>query len=170
MKTIAEQLGFYDAYHRNPWNKATHFVGIPAIIFALLLLLSWLGVTAGGITVTAAMVFTVAVMAYYVALDRVMAGVMVVLIGPLLFAAHQTAQWPWQQGLAIFLATFVGGWILQLIGHTVFEKRRPAFTDNLIQLLIGPLFFAAEILFFLGFKRDLQAEVRRLSVLAGAPG
>jgi hypothetical protein len=53
----------------------------------------------------------------------------------------------------------------QLVGHQVFEKRRPAFTDNAIQLLIGPLYFVAEVLFLLGFKQDLQREIQRLEII-----
>src|SRR5205814_10232023 len=34
------QLGLYAAVHRDWRNKATHFVGIPVIVFSLLLLLS----------------------------------------------------------------------------------------------------------------------------------
>ena len=34
------QLGAYAAVHRDWRNKATHFVGIPIIVFSLLLVLS----------------------------------------------------------------------------------------------------------------------------------
>jgi uncharacterized membrane protein YGL010W len=34
------QLGSYASVHRDWRNKATHFVGIPVIVFSLLLLLS----------------------------------------------------------------------------------------------------------------------------------
>ena len=65
-------------------------------------------------------------------------------------------------GALVFAICFGVGWVWQLIGHQVFEKRRPAFVDNIIQLLIGPLFFAAEILFALGMKEALRKEVGRL--------
>ena len=34
------QLGSYASVHRDWRNKATHFVGIPVIVFSLLLILS----------------------------------------------------------------------------------------------------------------------------------
>lgn len=33
---------------------------------------------------------------------------------------------------------FVLGWVFQLVGHRVLEKNAPAFTDNLIHLIVGP--------------------------------
>jgi len=76
---------------------------------------------------------------------------MAVVIAPLLILAFWVSLLSWKLNISLFLLLFIGGWILQFIGHTVFEKRRPAFTDNLIQLLIGPLFFVIEILKKLGY-------------------
>ena len=45
---------------------------------------------------------------------------------------------PW---LVITLA--VAGWVIQLAGHVIWEKRSPAFFTNLLQLLVGPAFFVA---------------------------
>lgn len=42
------------------------------------------------------------------------------------------------------LGIFVVGWIIQLYGHKVYEKKAPAFVDNFIHLLIGPLFILNE--------------------------
>ena len=49
-----------------------------------------------------------------------------------------TAEW-----LAIGAGSFVIGWMIQFIGHAA-EGRKPAFFDDLISLLIGPLFITAE--------------------------
>jgi uncharacterized membrane protein YGL010W len=166
MKTVGEQMSIYEAYHKSPWNKLTHFFGIPLIVFSILIPLSWLHVTLGGVPISAAMVFVGVVLAYYVALDVGLAATMLLFMVPLLYLAHRSAALPMATGLAVFLGAFVGGWIIQLIGHQVFEKRRPAFTDNLIQLLIGPLYFIAEVLFVLGFKHDLAREIRRREILA----
>ena len=37
------------------------------------------------------------------------------------------------------VALFVAGWILQFVGHSVYEKQSPAFFRNFVHLLIGPL-------------------------------
>jgi uncharacterized membrane protein YGL010W len=52
-------------------------------------------------------------------------------------------------------ALFVGGWSFQFLGHAVFERRRPAFVDDLSQTLIGPMFVAAKMLVWLGLRCDL---------------
>lgn len=54
-------------------------------------------------------------------------------------------------GLSLFAGLFVGGWILQLVGH-VFEGRRPALADDLFQIFVAPIFLAAEVFFALGYK------------------
>lgn len=166
MKSIAEQMSFYEAYHKNPLNKATHFIGIPAIIFSILIPMGWLSADIAGYSLTAAMLFTAVVLAYYYALDAALAAGMTVFILPTLFAAHLVARQSFTMGTAVFLLFFIGGWVFQLIGHGVFEKRRPALTDNLFQLVIGPIFMVAEVYFLLGFKKGLQAEVKRLEAAA----
>ena len=35
VKSIAEQMSFYAAYHQDGRNKATHFIGVPAIMLSL---------------------------------------------------------------------------------------------------------------------------------------
>ena len=61
---------------------------------------------------------------------------------------------------AIFI--HVTSWILQFIGHGVYEGRAPALFDNLIQaLFLAPFFVWFEILFFLGYRPELR---KRLDV------
>ena len=45
--------------------------------------------------------------------------------------------------LAWSIGFFVVGWIIQFIGH-YYEKKKPAFLDDVIGLAIGPLFVLAE--------------------------
>lgn len=161
MKTIAEQLAFYAAYHRNRWNVATHFVGIPAIITGLLVPMGWVRADLSGIPVSGALVFVVAVAVYYLLLDLRLALAISLFIVPAFYAADTISRMSWLQSTVWFLILFVGGWIFQLIGHSVFEKRKPAFVDNLIQLLIGPLFLVAEVLFFLGLRKSLQETISK---------
>ena len=46
----------------------------------------------------------------------------------------------------VLWAGFVLGWIFQLVGHYVYEKKTPAFLENLRQLLVGPLWLISEAL------------------------
>lgn len=164
MKTISEHMAFYDAYHRNPWNKATHFIGIPSIIYSILVPLSWPSVNVADLPITAAMAFVVSVLIYYFLLEPALATAMVAFILPTLYLAHMTAETGVVAGALAASFFFVWGWIWQIVGHVFFEKRRPALLDNLFQLVIGPIFLVAEVFFLLGFKKALRARVRELSV------
>lgn len=62
--------------------------------------------------------------------------------------------------LAWGLGLFLLGWGLQFLGH-YFEGRKPAFVDDIIGLVIGPLFVLAEVAFLLGLRRDVEAAIEQ---------
>lgn len=47
--------------------------------------------------------------------------------------------------LAVNLGLFIGGWIVQFIGHGVYEHKSPAFTKNLTHLLVGPMWILNDL-------------------------
>jgi uncharacterized membrane protein YGL010W len=159
MKNIEEQMSFYAAYHQDARNKATHFVGVPAIILSLFIPLAWIGFDAGGVTITVAMVFAATVVLYYFFLDVPLALAMLAVTAVLVFLGQRIADLGGAQGWIWFGILFVGGWILQLVGH-VFEGRKPALADNLFQILVAPIFLAAEVFFALGYKPALHQAVQ----------
>ena len=60
------------------------------------------------------------------------------------------------------LGIHLTSWILQFIGHGVFERRAPALLDNLVQaFFLAPFFVWMEILFFFGYRPELQARVAK---------
>ena len=152
---FARQLATYASYHRDERNRATHFIGIPAIVFSILVPLAL--VQAAGVSAAAA----VAVLALigWIALDRIIGLAMIVAIVPMLLAAEWIAR-SFGSGTAwtVFAIFFVGGWVFQLVGH-VWEGRRPALADNLFQAFIGPMFIMAEVLMALGLKQELKAAI-----------
>ena len=153
------QLAIYSSYHRDGRNRATHFIGIPAIVFSILVPLAL--VSDSGISL-AVLVGILAVLGW-VALDRVIGIAMIAMILPFVLIAGWIAH-SYGSGTAwtVFAVFFVGGWAFQLLGH-VWEGRRPALADNLFQAFIGPMFIMAEILMALGLKQELKA------VIDGAP-
>jgi uncharacterized membrane protein YGL010W len=159
MKSIEDQMAFYAAYHQDARNKATHFVGVPAIMLSLFIPLAWLRFDAGGVTLTAAMLLAAVVLIYYFLLDIPLALAMLVITGLLVWLGQQIANLGAVQGWTWFAVLFVGGWILQLIGHA-FEGRRPALADNLFQIFVAPIFLAAEVFFALGYKPRLQKNIQ----------
>jgi uncharacterized membrane protein YGL010W len=162
MRTIEDQMSFYAAYHQDGRNKATHFIGVPAIMLSLFIPLAWLRFDVGGVTLTAAMLFAAVVLIYYFMLDVPLALAMLAVTGILVFVADRIASLGTVQGWIWFAILFVGGWILQLVGH-VFEGRKPALADNLFQIFVAPIFLAAEVFFALGYKPELHQRILQLS-------
>ena len=162
MTTLERQMAFYMRYHRDPRNKATHFVGVPLITFSLLVPMSWLALDVSGVQITLAHLFLVAVFAYYLYLDAALALALAPIVAVLLYAAQWTAGLGYATGWAVFGAAFVGGWILQLVGHW-FEGKRPALVDNIWQIFVAPLFLMVEVLALLGWKRDLLRRAEELA-------
>jgi uncharacterized membrane protein YGL010W len=160
MKSLADQMAIYAAYHQDARNKATHFIGVPIIVLSLFIPLAWPRVEFGGVAISAAMLFAAVVVLYYLILDVPMGIAMAVIFGALLWAGERIAALGAAQAWAWFAALFIGGWILQLIGH-VYEGRRPALADNLFQIFVAPIFLCAEIFFALGYKPDLQSSVQQ---------
>jgi uncharacterized membrane protein YGL010W len=159
VKTLEEQMSFYAAYHQDARNKATHFLGVPMIIVSLFIPLAWLRVDVGGFAVTGAMVFAAIVLAYYFFLDVPLAIATSIFTIAFLLAADWLARQGATAGWAAFGVLFVGGWIIQLVGHA-FEGRKPALADNLFQIFIAPIFLCAEVFFALGYKPKLHAAVQ----------
>src|SRR5712692_10764042 len=101
MKTLEQQMGFYAAYHQDARNKATHFVGVPAIMLSLFIPLAWLRFDVGGVAVSAAMLFAAAVLVYYFLLDVPMAFAMLVVFAALAWVGERIAMqgavagWTW---------------------------------------------------------------------------
>ena len=161
MRTLTDQLTQYADYHRDGRNVATHFVGVPMIVVAVAMLLSRpvLGELPGGIALSPALLAVVATTLYYLRLDLRYGVVM----GGLLALALWAGQWAAAQATAAWvgwgLGLFVVGWIIQFVGH-VFEGRKPAFVDDLVGLIIGPLFVTAEAGFLLGLRRPLRDDIQ----------
>jgi uncharacterized membrane protein YGL010W len=159
MKSLEDQMAFYAAYHQDRRNKATHFIGVPAIMLSLFIPLSWLRIDLGGMALTAAMLFAAAVLAYYFLLDVPLALAMLAFTALLVYAAERLAAQGAALGWTWFAILFVGGWALQLAGHA-FEGRKPALAANLFQIFVAPIFLCAEVFFALGYKPRLHAAMQ----------
>ncbi len=170
MKTLEDQMSFYAAYHQDARNKATHFVGVPLIVFSLMIPLGWLRVDVGGVPVSAALIVTAILLGHYLVLDIPLGLAMSVVFALMLWGAEPLSQAAFGASLAWFLVLFVGGWALQLWGH-VYEGRKPALVDNLFQIFVAPIFLAAEAFFALGYKPGLhQAVQKRALAMRAADG
>jgi uncharacterized membrane protein YGL010W len=156
MKSLADHVREYGAYHQDPWNKLTHFVGVPLVTFSILLFLGWLRFAHyPEIPFTGGTLFYLVVFLYFLSLDWQITLLQAPFTLTLLWLADVVARWPFAESLIMFLATFIGGWIVQLIGH-VFEGKRPALADNILQLFNAPVFLTTEVVVLLGYREDLR--------------
>src|SRR5438094_4332490 len=161
MKSLEAQMAAYAAYHQDARNKATHFIGVPAIALSLFVPLAWARFELGGVMVSAAMLLMAIFVLYYLVLDVALGVAMLVAFSILLWAGERIAGLGAVAGWSAFAALFIGGWIFQLVGH-VFEGRRPALVDNLFQsIFIAPIFLCAELFFALGYKPQLHTAVQQ---------
>jgi uncharacterized membrane protein YGL010W len=159
MASIEQNLTQYAAYHRDRRNIATHFVGVPMIVFSIVLALATVAIPAGAIAVTVAALVSIAASAYYLKLDLALGITMAIVLFAMCAAASEmTARLGIGASLAWALGIFVAGWAIQFLGHR-FEGVKPAFYDDVKQLLIGPLFVCAEGCFLLGGRKELQRYV-----------
>lgn len=155
MRTVEDQLSQYAAYHRDPRNIATHFIGIPMIVMAVTTLLSRPGVAVAGLALTPAAGVALVTGIYYLRLSRPLGAVMAVLLALAVWFGGWAAGLSTSAWLGTGIGLFVVGWVFQFVGHA-WEGRKPAFVDDLIGLVIGPLFVVAEALFAIGLMRGLR--------------
>ena len=160
MHTATELLSRYAAYHRDRRNIVSHFVGVPIIVFAVGVLLARPTVMLGGLALTPAWIVCALACVWYLTRGSLVLGIAVSIgVAVLMWFAHGLAA-----GVAASLAwgagLFVVGWVIQFIGHW-YEGRKPAFVDDVIGLLVAPMFIVAEALFDLGWNPALLEEIER---------
>ncbi|ENW96588.1 DUF962 domain-containing protein [Acinetobacter sp. NIPH 298] len=158
MTNLERLLSQYAAYHLDRNNILTHFVGIPLIVFSILCLTARVGVEISGFSVTLASILILVSTIYYISLDKLFGILMLIIFiaaYPLAVKIAALPMWSW---LGVSIGIFVVGWVFQFVGH-YFEKKKPAFVDDLVGLAIGPLFVLAEFIFLLGFRKSLHQRI-----------
>jgi uncharacterized membrane protein YGL010W len=152
MRTIEQHLTQYAAYHRDKRNIAMHFVGVPLIVFSVVLALAQISLA----SVHAGWVCIITASVYYIWLDRTLGVSMLILLALSgVLASLISMQTGVTAALVLALFLFVVGWIIQFVGHK-YEGMKPAFVDDIMGLAIGPLFVLTEAYFLLGLKRELR--------------
>lgn len=141
---LAKYFQDYVSYHKTRGNKLTHYFGIPLIVVSLLGLLGRLTLGLDGLTgsqyfrLDGGTLFIGLALIWYFLLDWKITfpfGFVVVGLYFLGRALPGSALW----------TMFIAGWVLQGIGHAVFEKKSPAFFKNLTHVLIGPLWIFSRL-------------------------
>ncbi len=146
-----DQLAMYAAYHTDRRNQFTHYVGVPLIIFSILIVLDQ--VRLGESFSAAILVLGLLLLSYLVAVPVVGILSLIICVPLYLAAASVAAMDPMTRWL-VTAVCFVAGWAVQFVGH-VYEGRRPAFTVNTLQIFMAPGFLVAEMMFAAGLQRGL---------------
>jgi len=126
MRKIDKLFGRYGESHRNPTNKAIHWICVPLITWSLLAALwAW--------TPLAVYVLIALAVVFYISLSLPIA------IGMLVVSALMvlTLTIVTEHLLTLALVVFVIAWIGQFIGHKI-EGKKPSFFEDIKFLLIGP--------------------------------
>ena len=161
MRNATELMVQYAHYHRDRRNIATHFIGIPLIVFAIGVLLARPAFEVAGVALTPVWIVWALATLWYLTRGNLVLGIAVSTVnGVLIYLAWHLAGGSVASWLAWGVGTFVVGWVLQFIGH-YYEGRKPAFVDDVIGLLVGPMFVTGELLFAFGWGKPLLAEIER---------
>ena len=132
----------YGLSHKNPTNKAIHWVCVPVIMWTTVGLLwsiphGYFGVGSGTEWINWGTIGVLLSLLFYFRMSFTV-GVGMALVGfailGLCYLAEVLSPWPlWQ----LCLAVFVVAWILQFVGHKI-EGKKPSFLQDVFFLLVGP--------------------------------
>jgi hypothetical protein len=93
-----------------------------------------------------------------------MAGIPLILGGAIGLVAMPRYSPPW----IVAAASFGAGWVLNIVGHAAFEKNRPAFSDDPLSFVAGPVWDVKQ------FREVMDGLAQRLKAgearVAAAPG
>ena len=126
MRKIDDLFARYGESHRNPANKAIHWICVPLITWSVVAALwAW--------SPMAACIGIALALAFYAWLSPSIALGMLVVLAVMVYALTRLGA----NLLAVAAVVFVLAWIGQFIGHRV-EGRKPSFFEDVKFLLVGP--------------------------------
>jgi len=158
------QLVYYAQAHRDHVNGVMHIIGNPIIFIGVVVPLCQVPVMVLGVQVSLAPLLVIPALLLWTIWDVALGLAIVAASIPLLFiattiASNTSVVWAW----IISVTLFVLGWVLQIVGHQVFEGQRPTLLDNPVQMLISPMYIFAKLFIALGLRPDLAAILQESS-------
>ena len=138
MTKVDKLLKEYSKSHQNWTNKVIHYFCVPLIMLSIIGIL--MNITVG--TLNLALVAVVLVSIYYLFLSRKYFAFMIIIFTLMYFVNLYIAQ---RTNLLFFsIGLFIISWIFQFVGHKI-EGKKPSFLEDLLFLLIGPLWVAKSL-------------------------
>lgn len=135
---------FYQKYHTNSVNRLIHIFCIPLIIWTASVMLV-------NVNVTKTLNLSKCLLTFYSLYYLMFSFKLGIIMTFLLYLVYKNSVK--YKGLKVpFMMAFLlhlVAWVLQILGHSLFENNRPAFMDNLVQsFLMAPIFVLNEVLTF----------------------
>lgn len=170
---LKESFAFYAAYHRHPVNQLIHIITIPIIVLTILVWLSYgtiyqfeISQDSQSLNNLFSLNVGIIVIAMYLALYNVLKPFVGLLMSPFIMILYLLAniiRFEVPYAWAICIGFNILALILQFLGHSVWEKRKPNLMESLLQaFLMDPLFIFLGILFKLGFYKDFKDEIEQM--------
>ena len=149
----------YAEYHRDRRNIATHFIGVPMIVFGVLAMLTRPVFEVAGLAITPAWLAFALAALWYLTRGELALGVLTSAgVGLLAIGAHAVSGATVASWLIWGFGMFAVGWVIQFVGH-YYEGRKPAFADDIVGLLVGPMFVVLEMAALFGLFKGLIARI-----------
>jgi len=158
---LNKQVNFYNRYHKNSVNRSIHIICIPVLVWTGEVFFSYIDLNElviesyspnilylcfGIVNFNGASIMSIIYTSYYLILN-IKLGIIMYFI---LYFMQITSYYFYLYIPDVWLIAgllHIYAWILQLLGHKIFERNRPALKDSLIQsFLTAPIFVLIEIL------------------------
>jgi uncharacterized membrane protein YGL010W len=140
VRRIDQLFARYGVSHRNPANKAIHWICVPLITWSVVAALWAWSPMAAYAGIALALVF-------YAWLSPSIAVGMLVVLAAMVYPLTRLGA----NALAVAAVVFVLAWIGQFIGHMI-EGRKPSFFEDLKFLLVGPAWLLGFIYLRVGIR------------------
>lgn len=139
MQNAQWYLDKYGESHRNPTNILIHKIFVPLIMFSVIGLL-WAIPTPEFIQhrtwVNYGMLLVVVAMVFYLTMGFKIFFGMVFIVAPIVYGNVLLQNYEYQ--IQLMAGIFIFSWIMQFIGHKI-EGKKPSFFEDLLFLLVGPV-------------------------------
>lgn len=155
-KSVTQWLDEYGVSHQHPINKRIHWLCVPLIMFSLLAILwdvPFPEIGGESRLLNWASLLVVAAMLFYVYLSLPLAVGMFAAASLMLLAIAAYERLELGPVWQVAVVVFVVAWIGQFIGHKI-EGRKPSFFQDVVFLLIGPLWILSFIYRRLGIRYE----------------
>ncbi len=149
MRSADDLFDEYSESHRNPVNKAIHWICVPLITLSVLGLLTAIPWPFPGEQLNWAVIGLALALLYYLRLSLSIALGMAGVFAALILGVQALAGFEGLPLWASSLGIFVGAWIGQFIGHGI-EGKKPSFLRDLEFLLVGPAWLLAHVYRMIG--------------------